>query len=294
MSFLNDLPCRKVPGIGKVQEKILSSLGIHTMGELLQDLHKAYFVSKPATRCFLLRAALGMSIEEGQSGKRIKPPDDAITRKSLGVSRTFDPISSRKDLESKLLEICELVSKDCITEGVKGQVVTLKVRTSSYDNLSKCMTSAKYIQSVEEIYPLALSLLETLLPLKARLLGVTISKFKNAFALRDSNQAAITEFISPSKFAKTVGKSHSVDTADVIEVTSEGEENIIPSSSSSSSCTELAYACPICGCTIPDKSAVFINRHIDACLAKRASPPNNKSVGAGKGAILKYFQPKLA
>jgi hypothetical protein len=53
LAFLRPLPVRKVPGIGRVMERLLTELGIHTVGDMVRVTHThtyMHIVGPPAVR----------------------------------------------------------------------------------------------------------------------------------------------------------------------------------------------------------------------------------------------------
>lgn len=300
MRFLSALPCRKVPGIGKVQEKVLSGFGVQTMGDLLHSLHKIYFVSTPAHRQFLLRASLGIEEGEGERPPE-EPPEGAVTRKSLGVSRTFATIDKPAEIREKLLEICSMVAEDMASQGLRGQLVTLKLKTADFQCLSKCSTAMNFIQSSQDIYAIAEPLLDSLLPLKLRLLGVTMSKFENAFDQRNRDQPTLLKFLSPTKQPRQVMNvpesettvfdspaGQQSDRGEVIDLVDDNDDSDlrIPSNSGK-------VLCPVCNKEISSTNLAAVNAHIDSCLnpiSTTKGKKRNVSSHEGAGQITKFFK----
>lgn len=101
IEFISSLPTRKVGGIGKVLEKMLADLGMKTMGDVRQNIHKIIHTMTPATTEFLCRTCIGISEEESEE-LSIVAPVSTSERKSLGAERTFEAISSLIDLRKKL------------------------------------------------------------------------------------------------------------------------------------------------------------------------------------------------
>lgn len=73
IEFVHRLPTRKIGGIGKVTEKMLRALGMETMGDVHENIHKIVHSFTPATAQFLTRACIGVGAEEG----------DAVPRRSV-------------------------------------------------------------------------------------------------------------------------------------------------------------------------------------------------------------------
>ncbi|ORX55477.1 DNA/RNA polymerase [Piromyces finnis] len=143
LKFLKDLPIGKVSGIGKVAEKTLNELGIKTCGELKENMVYIKELFKPSSYQFLLSASLGLG--------RTKI-ENKWKRKSISVERTFSNTSEIQKLEDKLHEISCKLANDVKKENLKGKSVTLKLKTSSFEILTRCLTISKYIYQQEDLY----------------------------------------------------------------------------------------------------------------------------------------------
>ena len=75
MAFLHPLPVRKVPGIGRVNERWLDALGVVTIGDIYKERGKLSLVMSTD---WLLSAYLGLGSSKVEPGKR-------ESRKSVGV-----------------------------------------------------------------------------------------------------------------------------------------------------------------------------------------------------------------
>jgi hypothetical protein len=175
-------------------EKVLSSFGLTNMGDVKANMQDILCIFTPANAEFLLHTSIGVGSEEGKPGSgtgvcdlgigggNIKVEDE-IGRKSLGAERTFSLCcESITEQKQKLHELCEKVSSELQEESLLGLRVTLKLKTIKFELITRSITSKVYFQSAESIENLALKLLEaeTLKgPLKIRLMGITISKFKS-------------------------------------------------------------------------------------------------------------------
>jgi len=132
--FMETLPIGKVSGIGKVAERSLNELGIKTCGELKENMVYIKKLFKPASYQFLLEASLGI-------GKTTI--DNNWERKSISVERTFPNISSIQELDAKLQEISFKLAEDVKKENLKGKSITLKLKTSAFEILTRCLTISK-------------------------------------------------------------------------------------------------------------------------------------------------------
>lgn len=181
MNFVDSLPTRKVGGVGKVLEKMLHSFNLMTMKDVRENMEAVLFSFTPASADFLLHTTLGIAINEGRIRKDIIKLGDVsedIGRKSLGAERTFSLCCELySDQKNKLKELCQKVSNELKEKKLWGKTVTLKVKTIKFELFTRSLTNKNYFQNSDVIEKIAYQLLETVIPIKIRLIGVTISKF---------------------------------------------------------------------------------------------------------------------
>jgi len=60
LKFMMDLPVRKVPGIGKVNEHILSGLNIYTCKDIYEKAAEVYVTFTEYAFEFMIKSALGI------------------------------------------------------------------------------------------------------------------------------------------------------------------------------------------------------------------------------------------
>jgi DNA polymerase kappa len=87
MKFMKDLPVRKIPGVGKVNEHILSGLNIYSCSDLVEKSTEVYVTFTDWAFEFLVKSALGISrcVHEDTGG--------VLKQRSMGVCSTFKPIT---------------------------------------------------------------------------------------------------------------------------------------------------------------------------------------------------------
>ena len=87
LKFMKDLPVRKIPGVGKVNEHILAGLNIYSCKDLIEKATEVYVTFTEYAFEFLIKCALGISrcIHEAEAM-------GIEQQKSMGVSATFKPI----------------------------------------------------------------------------------------------------------------------------------------------------------------------------------------------------------
>lgn len=95
MSFMRDLPCRKVNGVGRVWERELKAIGIQTCGDIYPQRQFLNPLFGEKAFEFLLHCTLGL-------GRTNVQPAEEYERKSVGTESTFHDISDPKQLRDKL------------------------------------------------------------------------------------------------------------------------------------------------------------------------------------------------
>jgi len=167
---LAPLSVKKIWGVGDATARILKSMHIETMGDLQQsDVYK-------------LERALGKHALElynlawGRDERPVIPDREA---KSIGNEDTFErDIRSQEEIKTELLLLAERIGWRLRKAGLRGRTLTLKVRFSSFQTITRSITVMDPIGLDETIYETAIKLMEKI-PVKEgiRLLGITISNF---------------------------------------------------------------------------------------------------------------------
>ncbi|VDO67598.1 unnamed protein product [Heligmosomoides polygyrus] len=225
MDFLRELPIRKVSGIGRVSEALLQACGARTVGELLERRAALKFCFSPLSQECFLRVALGLPGRPSSSDPR---------RKSISVERTFTPTSDRDALVEILEEVCGMLLDDMPRAGiVGGRCVTLKLKLSSFDVLTRSVTPGRLVSSREDVIAVAKETLDRELPQEIRLIGVRLSHLQFV-----DDQTTGGPFWKRRQAANTVAP----------------EDDQVG-----------GVSCPICGCLLKNDDRV-VNQHVDECL----------------------------
>jgi nucleotidyltransferase/DNA polymerase involved in DNA repair len=125
MRFIRDLPCRKINGIGKVFERVLSdALDIRKVADIYEKRAVLYKLLSEKSFDFLINVYLGLG------STTIRPAED-YERKSVGTERTF---RDEHD-EGKLREILKGLAEDL--EGDLERANTA-VYIHSFANFADC------------------------------------------------------------------------------------------------------------------------------------------------------------
>ncbi|KAL6114325.1 polk [Pungitius sinensis] len=174
MDFVQNLPVRKVSGIGKVSEKMLNALGISSCSHLGQQMALLSLLFSETAWHHLMQVSLGL-------GSTCISRNEE--RKSMSTERTFKELSNVEEQLSLCRELCEDLAEDMKKEGLKGKTVTLKLKNVNFEVKSRALTLSYAVATVDEIFAVAKDLLKTEIdnerpqPLRLRLMGVRISAF---------------------------------------------------------------------------------------------------------------------
>ncbi|XP_053910455.1 DNA polymerase kappa isoform X1 [Cuculus canorus] len=195
LDFLKDLPIRKVPGVGKVTEKMLKALGIVTCSELYQQRALLSLIFSEASWRNFLDISLGLgSTHLEKDGER----------KSMSTERTFSEINKVEDQYSLCRELCRDLAEELQKEGLKGKTVTLKLKNVNFEVKTRASTVLSSVSTEEEIFAVAKDLLGTEIdsvaphPLRIRLMGVRVSGFLSEEE-KKYQQKSIMSFLKSGK-----------------------------------------------------------------------------------------------
>ena len=159
--FLSPLPVKVIPGVGPKAQAALRSRGIDTIAELLKDrsLRDRYLHVSPVTE----------SKREGEH--------------SLGNETTLEtPLRYSEKMEEVLWTLVEEVGARLRREGLYARCLTLKIRYSDFQTLTRSRTLGAPTHFDREIFQVVCALLRRhRTPEKAiRLLGVNASALQSS------------------------------------------------------------------------------------------------------------------
>ena len=202
LKFLEELPVRKMYGVGKTLERMLVEFGVKTCGDLLKK--RAIFLAlfTPKAFEFLLGVALGIGTEY-----RPSESGEETGRKGVSKSETFTPTSDKKYLDAKLTEMATGVALECQSLNLKARMVAIKLKRHTFDVIQRQTTLAGPTNDVQTIVNSALRLMRNENSIGAamtlRLVGVRASQFDHEDELPE-DQAKIENFLlSPTTIAET-------------------------------------------------------------------------------------------
>jgi DNA polymerase-4 len=171
-AFVETLPVGRFHGIGPATAARFHALGIQTgmdiRGQTLAFL-EAHFGKAGAYYYWISRG-----IDE-------RPVRANRIRKSVGAENTF--FSDLTEFDAMFAELHPLIDKvwhHCENTGNRGRTVTLKVKFSDFEILSRSRSVATAVGSRGDLQRLAVGLLEAAMPLPkaVRLLGVSLSSLQ--------------------------------------------------------------------------------------------------------------------
>ena len=170
-AFLQELPVRKVPGVGKVTQARLQELGIHTVGEL--GRHTAAELELHFGRYGYRLYELARGIDE-----RPVEPDQAVQQ--VSAETTFEVDQRLDQLDEVLKRLATKAWEQTRKKGLAGRTVVLKLKTDRSRILTRSHTQLQPVASPQELVELALSMRERVaLPPYTlyRLAGIGLSNF---------------------------------------------------------------------------------------------------------------------
>jgi len=218
LNFIRPLPVRKIPGIGRVTEKVLNAHNIMTVQDLYDHRGLVNWMFQPATREFLLKASIGCMGSNTDDSDDYQgnnnSPNEMDHQKGISRERTFQPNDCWTTLNCKLEDITRMLSQDMVRKRVLAHTITMKVKLDTFDvySRSRSLKRGIFIQSHQELIPVVASLMgqirsEHFTTLKekngkqsfsCRLLGVRCSNLVEEDEFSISKKTTIERFLSKS------------------------------------------------------------------------------------------------
>ena len=171
--FVAGLPVRRFHGVGPKGAEKMAKLGIATGADLAAKDIEFLRANFGSMGDYLYRAARGIDLRR-VSAHRV--------RKSVGGERTFsEDISSGPALRETLDNIIDIVWDSIERSEAKGRTVTLKMKYSDFQNVTRAQTVDHPVADKQEFARISRALLDELLPLPLpiRLMGLTLSKLED-------------------------------------------------------------------------------------------------------------------
>ena len=175
LAFMEQLPLRRIHGIGPASEKRLTELGLRECRDVwpwsLENLIAE------------LGANMGEWLYHRSRGLDDRPVEAHRERKSLGREETFaKDLLHMEELEPELEQICQDLSQQLQRRGLSGKTSVLKVKYADFTSVTRSHTLPQAVFDFDILLKLAkeLLLLTEAGRSKIRLLGVSVSNFKQS------------------------------------------------------------------------------------------------------------------
>ncbi|KAI8993891.1 DNA/RNA polymerase [Trametes punicea] len=205
-AFMHDLSIRKVPGVGRVNERLLESIGIKTCGDIFKQRAVLSLLDRQFGLEFLLQAYLGIASNVVQPGQREE-------RKSIGAERTFNALSDTAKIYAKLQEVAAELEHDLEGGGWTGKTVTLKYKLDTFQVFTRAKSFDRWISTKkDDLFMIGQELLKPELPLTLRLIGLRVTKLKDLKAESDSKARGIKRFFETTSPALSPQKRQRIET----------------------------------------------------------------------------------
>ncbi|GLA32657.1 DNA/RNA polymerase [Aspergillus phoenicis ATCC 13157] len=283
MKFMEELPVRKVNGVGRVFERELDAIGIKTCGDIYPQRAILTKLFGEKAFHFLVQCYLGL-------GRTKIQPVENYERKSVGTERTFHEIGNKEEFRAKLWSIAEELEKDLARTEFKGRTLVLKVKLATFEVLSRQCQPPRAVSTAKDLYAFSLPMLEKLekeMPdLKMRLLGLRCTNLVSTKKVG----IELFGFTSRPKPASDMSTDppveQEIETEEAFEKAAREElqeelDNLEKLSQEVSEATELKqdekgvdasqpvyWDCPICSRPQVAEDRAF-NDHVDYCLSRQ-------------------------
>ena len=168
--FLAPLPLKDLPGAGKKMQQSLKKFGVSTIGQLANL--PASFVQEN----FGLHGKILHQHANGIDERTINPPGPA---KSISRETTLNKDTlNEKLLRATLRHLAEKVGADLRSKGNQAKCITLKLRYSDFETITRSQTQKTATDIDQVIFNTGIELLEKALirrKLPVRLIGIGVS-----------------------------------------------------------------------------------------------------------------------
>ncbi|HET8772707.1 MAG TPA: DNA polymerase IV [Thermoanaerobaculia bacterium] len=169
--FLVALPVRKIPGVGKATEAVLTEMGIVTVGDLHQFDQPQLIArfGKWGTRLWQLARGIDDS-----------PVEPSRKRKSWSSENTFSADVTREEAAAWIREQAHKIFASLEERSMRGRTVTVKLRTPDFKTQTRQLSAPDFLHDGDEVARIGAELLGKFdFPPNARfrLVGVGVSNF---------------------------------------------------------------------------------------------------------------------
>uniref|UniRef100_A0A8C9L988 DNA polymerase kappa n=1 Tax=Pavo cristatus TaxID=9049 RepID=A0A8C9L988_PAVCR len=248
LDFIKDLPIRKVPGIGKVTEKMLKALGIVTCSELYQQRALLSLLFSEASWRSFLDISLGLG--------------STHLEKYALVLLTFSEINTAEDQYSLCRELCRELAQDLQKEGLKVFFILFTFKRTPLCTQNVVVVKRVSLQRHHSTKSATNFHLDghSKSQLSWKVLPENICAKHSFFDKKRAARQLNCNNVFPSE---SVGKQHFhgvKSSANFVE-----EANKVTGLQKSNVCE--IFTCPVCFEEQSSSNLEEINRHVDECLA---------------------------
>jgi DNA polymerase-4 len=182
-AFVETLAVAKFHGIGPATSAKMHSLGIQTGADLKEK--PLAFLQQHFGKSGAYYYWVSRGLDE-------RPVQADRVRKSIGAENTFAAdIATLDEAKAALQPIIEKVWRHYEASGMRARTVTLKVKFTDFQQITRSRTAVGGIGTTFELQSIGLSLLETVFPAHKtiRLLGISLSSFAQDSLMADAQLA---------------------------------------------------------------------------------------------------------
>jgi len=167
MDFLHRLPASAMWGVGPATTAALARLGVETVGDI---------AALPETSLTgAVGPAAGRHLHDLAHGRDPREVEPDLATKSISVEETYDhDLQGAEVVETALLAHANRLSGRLRRAGLKTRTITLKIRYSDFDTLTRSHTTSEALDGSRQLFYVALELARSLSgdPRPVRLLGL--------------------------------------------------------------------------------------------------------------------------
>lgn len=169
--ILLPFPVSRIHGVGKKSVEKLNNIGIFTVKDLY-EMPKSFYIE--------YLGKYGLEIYDRIRGIDNREVEVERDRKSYGKERTLkSDTHDKEELMLYLKDFSNEISGYLIRGNLEGKTITVKYKTSGFQNHTRSKTLNYYTNNFEDIYRTCEEILDNEeINEEVRLIGVTVSSFK--------------------------------------------------------------------------------------------------------------------
>jgi DNA polymerase kappa len=137
--FIGELPVRKVPGVGKINEHILAGLGIVYCRDVvhIEKASEIYINFTENAFDFLIKACHGLAKDTHEVNVSIK--------KSINISESIPLTSDYEAIKSKVEKLCQELEGRMELQKMSGKTLSIEFKNDKFKNKQKQYTQTYYM-----------------------------------------------------------------------------------------------------------------------------------------------------